>query len=136
MTPALTPELAVAYVRELSADVRAVVVLDASGSWLAGPPALAAPAQALLEAAPGQPDIAVRVGAGLVLAARSAAHAVVVATGPLSLTGPSALDARTAVEALSGPLGAAAAVAARTADVPATLRQAAEAVVLAADRAI
>ena len=50
MPPALTPALAVDYVRELSADVRAVVVLDADGELAAGPEPLAAPARALLDA--------------------------------------------------------------------------------------
>src|SRR6478735_4971575 len=36
VTAALTPELAIAYVRELSADVRGVVVLAADGTLLAG----------------------------------------------------------------------------------------------------
>jgi hypothetical protein len=38
----LTPELALAYLRELSLDVRAAVVLDAAGAPLAGDAALAA----------------------------------------------------------------------------------------------
>ena len=42
MPPALTPALAVDYVRELSADVRAVVVLGADGELAAGPEPLAA----------------------------------------------------------------------------------------------
>ena len=36
MPPALTPALALDYVHELSADVRAAVVLDAAGALLAG----------------------------------------------------------------------------------------------------
>src|SRR3954469_21568981 len=39
VTAALTPELAIAYVRELSADVRAAVVLDGDGVRIAGPEA-------------------------------------------------------------------------------------------------
>ncbi len=136
MTPALTPDLAVAYVRELSADVRAVVVLDAAGSRLAGPEALAAPARAFLDAAPGRSDVAARVSGGLVLAARGAGHAIVVAAGPLSLTGPSALDARSAVDALSGAVPAVAAVAPHSGDASPVLGQAAEAVILATHRAI
>ena len=136
MTTALTPELAVAYVRELSADVRAVVVLDAAGARLAGPEALAEPARAFLAAAEGRPDAAARTGDGLVLAASTPTHAVVVAAGPLSLVGPSALDARTAVEALSGAPGDAAAVAPDPAAAPVALRTAAEAVILATRSAI
>jgi hypothetical protein len=101
VTAALTPELAIAYVRALSADVRAAVVLDAGGSRLAGPVALEAPARVLLAAAGEAADVAVRTPDGLVLAARTPAHAIVVAAGPLSLVGPSAIDARRAVEGLT-----------------------------------
>ena len=43
------------------------------------------------------------------VAARTATHAVVAVAGPLSLTGPTAVDVRTAAEALGGPAGALAA---------------------------
>lgn len=49
MTAALTPDLALAYLTELSADIRAVMVLGADGRHLAGPEALSAPARALAE---------------------------------------------------------------------------------------
>src|SRR3954471_18129679 len=81
MTPALTPDLAVAYVRELSADVRAVVVLDAAGERLAGPEAPAAPPPAVLAGAGGRADATARVAGGVVLAAATASHAIVVAAG-------------------------------------------------------
>ncbi|HXE45500.1 MAG TPA: hypothetical protein VN635_09900 [Conexibacter sp.] len=48
MTAALTPALALAYLRELSLDVRSAVVLDAAGEPLAGDPSLAARARELL----------------------------------------------------------------------------------------
>ena len=35
--PTLTPQLALDYLRELSADIRAGVVLDPDGALLAGP---------------------------------------------------------------------------------------------------
>ncbi len=41
MTAPLTPALALAYLRELSLDVRAAVVLDPGGVPVAGDPALA-----------------------------------------------------------------------------------------------
>src|SRR5690348_2612978 len=86
VTAALTPELAIDYVRELSADVRAAVVLAADGTRLAGPPALEAPAHAFLAAAgAGRAAAAARTPEGLVIAARTAAHAMVVVAGPLSL---------------------------------------------------
>jgi hypothetical protein len=42
MTAPLTPAIALAYLQELSVDVRAAVVLDAAGEPLAGDPDLAA----------------------------------------------------------------------------------------------
>jgi hypothetical protein len=51
MTTSLTPALALAYLRELSVDVRAAVVLDAAGDPLAGDVALAARAQRLATSA-------------------------------------------------------------------------------------
>src|SRR6185503_18482513 len=54
LPPALTPALAVDYVRELSADVREVLVFGADGELLAGPAATApatTAARALLDAA-------------------------------------------------------------------------------------
>ncbi len=97
MTAALTPELAIAYVRELSADVRAVVVLDAEGARLAGPEALQASARALLEALGEAADAALRLPGGVVVATRSADCALVAVAGPLALVGPTLLDARAAV---------------------------------------
>ncbi|MEZ0292906.1 MAG: hypothetical protein ACAH82_10215, partial [Solirubrobacteraceae bacterium] len=52
MSPAaLTPALALDLVRELSADVRAGLILSAAGERLAGPSELAAAARALAAAA-------------------------------------------------------------------------------------
>jgi hypothetical protein len=53
MTASLTPAVALAYLRELSVDVRAAVVVDADGAPLAGDANLAPRARALLEAAVG-----------------------------------------------------------------------------------
>jgi len=53
MTAALTPALALAYLRELSLDVRAAVVLDAAGRPMAGDETLAEPARQLLARADG-----------------------------------------------------------------------------------
>jgi hypothetical protein len=102
MSAALPPDLAIAYVRELSADVRAVVVLDARGTALAGPAALAEPARAFLAAAGPAADAAERTEDGVVVAARTATHAVLAVAGPLALEGPTAVDARAAAEALGG----------------------------------
>src|SRR4051812_42443336 len=105
VTAALTPELAIAYVRELSADVRAVVVLAGDGRRLAGPAELEGPARELLAASGDRPDVAVRTADGVVVAARSPTHALVASAGPLSLLGPSGVDARRAVDALDGAGG-------------------------------
>ena len=72
MSPAaLTPALALDLVRELSADVRAVLILSAGGERLAGPPELAAAAQALAAAAGDAPEAEAVTADGVVcLAAR------------------------------------------------------------------
>jgi hypothetical protein len=87
MTPgaALTPELAVDYLRELSADIRAVAVLSADGEPLAGAPELAKAAGALLGAAPEAAEIEVSTAGGAVHAARSDEHAVVAVCGRFAL---------------------------------------------------
>src|SRR3954464_7477623 len=74
MPPALTPELALDYLRELSADVRAGVVLRADGRRLAGPDALAEPARRLLAALPDADEAEVSTGDGNVFAGRSGSH--------------------------------------------------------------
>ncbi|MCW3063868.1 MAG: hypothetical protein JWN32_1040, partial [Solirubrobacterales bacterium] len=51
MTSALTPDLALAYLGELTSDIRASVLLGADGELLAGDEALVEPARALLAAA-------------------------------------------------------------------------------------
>ncbi len=66
MTASLTPALALAYLRELSVDVRAAVVLDCAGAVLAGEEALAPRARALLGTA-----AASRAAAGDLLVARA-----------------------------------------------------------------
>jgi hypothetical protein len=103
MTAALTPDLALAFLRELSADLTAAVVLDAAGERLAGPAALHAPARDLLAAAPpGPAELHGRTAAGAVFAARDDAHQLVVATGPLALPGLTRHDLRATLAALAG----------------------------------
>jgi len=84
MTTALTPDLALAYLGELSTDIRAAVVLDASGERLAGDAALAGPIRALLAAAPA-PGVEVLTARGGVFAARGVHHALAVVTGRFAL---------------------------------------------------
>jgi len=133
MPPALTPALAVDYVRELSADVRAVVVLGARGELLAGPPALAASARALLTAAAGAGELEAVTPAGVVCAARSSRHAAVAVCGRFALPGVTRQDLRVALAALDGaPLAQAVAVPAGPLDRAA--QRAAEALISAIQR--
>jgi len=85
MTPALTPALAVDYLRELSADIHAAAVLTPTGAPLAGDPSIAGPARDLLAAAPGAAELHVVTAGGAVYAARSEHHAIVVACGRFAL---------------------------------------------------
>jgi hypothetical protein len=85
MTAALTPELAVDYLRELSADVRAAVILTPAGEPLAGAEELIGAAARLLAAAPEAAEIEVATTGGAVHAARSAEHAVVAVCGRFAL---------------------------------------------------
>jgi hypothetical protein len=102
MTTALTPALALDYLRELSADVIAGVVLDAGGTLLAGRASLADAARARLAAAPNDSEIEGTTEDGRAFAARSSAHAIVVATGPFALPRLARHDLRTALSALGG----------------------------------
>jgi len=103
MPPALlTPALALDYVRELSADVRAAVVLDAEGGLLAGPPRLAAPARALLIAAGAAAELEAVSAAGVVCAVRSPEHAAVAVCGRFAIAAIVRQDLRAAVAALAG----------------------------------
>lgn len=85
MPGALTPDLALDYLGELSTDIRAAVVLDADGRVLAGTEALAAPARALLEIAPDAAAIEVLTERGGAFVVRGARHALCVATGRFAL---------------------------------------------------
>jgi len=82
MAAALTPAIALEYLCELSADVRAGIVLGAGGARLAGPAALAGPgAAAIAELAEGEAAQALRPD-GAVLALRGTGAAIVLACGP------------------------------------------------------
>jgi hypothetical protein len=102
MSPALTPALALDYLRELSADIRAGAVLGADGSLLAGPEALAEPARALLAAAPAAADVQVVTADGTVFAARDEDHAVVVVCGRFALPSLARYDLRVVLGELAG----------------------------------
>jgi hypothetical protein len=102
LSQALTPALALDYVRELSADVRAAIVLDAEGALLAGPPQLAGPARALLEAGGDAAELEAVSDAGVVCAVRSPGHSVVAVCGRFAIPGVVRQDLRAAVAALEG----------------------------------
>jgi hypothetical protein len=94
MSPALTPALALEYLRELSADIRAGVVLDEAGAVLAGADELAPAARDLLAAADDATDIHVTTADGAVFAARDDRHAIVLACGRLALPSLARYDLR------------------------------------------
>jgi hypothetical protein len=111
MTPAatpapgtgLTPELAVGYLRELSADIVTAAVLTAAGEPLAGGPDVAIAAGRLLAAAPDAAEIEVVTPRGTVFAARDAAHAVAVACGRFALPALVRYDLKVVLAELGGP---------------------------------
>jgi hypothetical protein len=102
MTAALTPALALAYLHELSADIRAAIVLDAAGNALAGPESLASPGRALL--AEGT-LVTARTDGGAVFGARDARHGIVAVTGPLALRRVVLHDLSRVLVALGGEPG-------------------------------
>jgi hypothetical protein len=108
MTAALTPALALDYLSELSADIRAAIVLDAGGMPLAlrraevargSDAALAAAAREFVAEAPAVRALTKRGGA---FGARDNRHAVVVVTGPLALPQLAIHDIRSVLSALGG----------------------------------
>jgi hypothetical protein len=102
MPPALTPALALEYVHELSADVRAGIVLDGDGHVLAGPPALAELARELLAAGGDAGELEAATPDGVVCAVRTPAHAAVAICGRFAIAGVVRQDLRTALAALEG----------------------------------
>jgi hypothetical protein len=108
MTAALTPALALAYLSELSADIRAAIVVDADGAPLAmyrgegaegGDAAVVAAARELLAEGPLVRAVTERGGA---FGARDDLHGLVVATGPLALPGLAVHDLQGVLAALGG----------------------------------
>ena len=101
MSQALTPALALDYLRELSADIRSGVVLSPSGERLAGPEELVGPARDLLEAAPDAAEVHVTTADGAVFAARDAQHAIILACGRLALPALARYDLKVVLGELS-----------------------------------
>jgi hypothetical protein len=106
MTTALTPALALDFLRQLSADMRGAIVLaapaakdaeDAEWTVAAGPQALVAPARALLDHGA---VVRARTAQGIAFGVRGRRLAIVVASGPLALPGLALHDLRTALGAL------------------------------------
>jgi hypothetical protein len=102
MPPALTPSLALEYVHELSADVRAGVLLDAAGDLLAGPPPLADLARALLDAGGDAGELEAATADGVFCAVRTSDHAAVAICGRFAIPGVVRQDLRAALAALEG----------------------------------
>jgi hypothetical protein len=102
MPPALTPALALDYLHELSADIKAGVVLGADGTLLAGADDLAEPARDLLAAAETAADLHVTTADGAVFAARDDRHAIVVACGRFALPSLARYDLRMVLADLAG----------------------------------
>ena len=100
--PALTPPLALDYLRELSADIRAGVVLAPEGELLAGPEELAEPARDLFEAAGDAQEVHVSTAEGAVYAARSDRHAIAVVCGRFALPSLIRYDLRLVLADLGG----------------------------------
>jgi hypothetical protein len=93
---ALTPELALAYLGELSTDIRAAVILDADGERAAGDESLAAPARELLALSDGA-GVEIATRRGSVFAARAHTHAIAVVTGRFALPALVRYDVRRAL---------------------------------------
>ena len=103
MMSSLTPEVALAYVRELSADVRAGIVLDARGEHLAGAPELHAAATRLLAARPHARELhGVGENGSQVFVIRDDERAIVVVTGRHALPRVIRRDMRTVLSGNGG----------------------------------
>ena len=100
--PVLTPPLALDYLRELSADIRAGVVLAPDGTHLAGPDALAEPARDIFAAAGDAPELHVTTPDGAVYGARSGRHAIAVVCGRFALPSLIRYDLRLVLADLEG----------------------------------
>jgi hypothetical protein len=98
MTAPLTPALALAYLHELSVDVRSAVVLDAAGDPLAGDAAIARQARELLISA--GTDSA--QGGALLVARTADGGAIAVLAGDFALAALLRHDLDTVAKALSG----------------------------------
>jgi hypothetical protein len=101
---ALTPDRALAYLAELSTDLRAAVVADRDGAVLAGDAWLAAPLGELLSLAGGG-GVEVRAPAGTIVAAGGGGHMLAAIAGPGALPELLRHDVATVLGDLAGTAG-------------------------------
>ncbi len=126
----MTPAIVVGYLRELSTDLVAAVVLDAAGEPLAGSRALGAVAAELVGAGRGAPLAQARTDDHLVVVARSREHTVIAVHTAYALPSLVRHDLVTVLGDLAaGPAGGA------TADAPPREIDASDPAVAAAVRA-
>ena len=97
---ALTPELALAYLGELSTDIRAGVVLSIDGDRLAGDPDLAIAARDLFAVPGDAPVVEVDTPRGTVVGARGERFAIAVVAGRQALPSLVRYDVRRTLEDL------------------------------------
>ncbi len=102
MNSPLTPDLALAYLRELSLDVRTAIVVDGDGRRLAGPAELLTPARAILGDPAAASGLAIPTTTGWVFAVHSGSVGMVTAADALALPGLLLHDVCDVVALLSG----------------------------------
>ncbi len=100
--PDLTPQLALDYLRELSADIRSGVVLNPGGKLLAGSESMAEAARDLFAHAGDAKEIHVVTDEGDVFAARSKHHSIAVVCGRFALPSLIRYDLRVVLTDLAG----------------------------------
>jgi hypothetical protein len=98
----MTPALALEYLEELSADIRAGAVLDAGGALLAGTEPVGDAARDLLAAAGDARELQVTTAGGAVFGVRDDRHALVVACGHQVLASLLFYDLRVVLAELRG----------------------------------
>ena len=102
MDSLLTPDLALAYLGELSLDVKSAIAVDGEGRRLAGPLELIVPARAVLAVPATTSGLAIPTSTGWVFAARSRSAGMVAVAGALALPLLTLHDLRDVVSLLGG----------------------------------
>lgn len=101
MVAALSPQRALAYIGELSTDIRAAVVLDHTGECVAGEAGLAEEVRGLL--IDNEPLVDASGPRGRMFAARGQTHSVGVLTGRFALPALVRHDLRKVLDDLAPP---------------------------------